>query len=116
MKYLWQLETGFLKDIVEQYPEPRPAYTTISTLLGRMCDKNYVGFTKFGRDKRYYPVLKKNEYFTSQLKTMIAHFFNDSPSQFASFFTKSTDMSVEELNELREMVNKKLMEKKTEGK
>ena len=112
MKYLWILNTGFMKDIVELFPEPKPAYTTISTLLSRMCDKNYVGFNRLGRDKEYYPILEKNDYFSSQMKMMITHFFNDSKSQFASFFTKNADFSMEELIELLAMVKQKIEEKK----
>ena len=76
MKYLWLLKKGFMKDIVEQFPEPRPAYTTISTLLKRMCDKKYIGFERLGRDKRYFPVLKKNDYFSKQVNGIITHFFS----------------------------------------
>lgn len=112
MKYLWILNKGFMKDIVDLFPEPKPAYTTISTLLGRMCDKNYIGFNRLGRDKEYYPILKKNDYFTAQLKTMITHFFNDSKSQFASFFTKNADFTMEELEELQAMVKQKIDQKK----
>ena len=77
-----------MKDIVEQFPEPRPAYTTISTLLSRMCSKKYVGFEKVGRDKQYFPILKKNDYFSNQLKNIISNFYNDSANQFASFLCK----------------------------
>ncbi|WP_299116654.1 BlaI/MecI/CopY family transcriptional regulator [uncultured Winogradskyella sp.] len=112
MKYLWILKKGFMKDIVEHFPEPRPAYTTISTLLKRMCDKNYIGFERLGRDKQYYPVLKKNEYFSKQVNGMIQHFFNDSKSQFASFFAKNTDLSVEELEELQALLQEKIKQKR----
>lgn len=111
MKYLWKLKKGFMKDIVEQFPEPKPAYTTISTLLGRMCKKKYVGFTKLGRDKHYYPILEKNEYFSIQIKEMVSEFFNNSTAQFASFFTKNTDISIDELNELQELVKKQILNK-----
>ena len=112
MKYLWNLKEGFMKDIVEQFPEPRPAYTTISTLLKRMCDKNYIGFERLGRDKQYHPILKKNDYFSTQVNGMITHFFNDSKSQFASFFTKNADLSMQELEELQELLQKKINQKK----
>lgn len=112
MKYLWILKKGFMKDIVEQFPEPRPAYTTISTLLKRMCDKNYIGFERLGRDKQYHPILKKNEYFSTQVNGMITHFFNDSKSQFASFFTKNADLSMQELEELQELLQQKINQKK----
>ena len=112
MKYLWILNKGFMKDIVDQFPEPKPAYTTISTLLSRMCEKNYIGFKRLGRDKEYFPILKKNDYFSSQMKSIITHFFNDSKSQFASFFTKNSDFSIEELEELQELVKQKISQKK----
>ncbi|MEM5564487.1 BlaI/MecI/CopY family transcriptional regulator [Psychroserpens sp. AS72] len=112
MKYLWILKKGFMKDIVEQFPEPRPAYTTISTLLKRMCDKDYISFERLGRDKQYYPVLKKNDYFSKQVNGMITHFFNDSKSQFASFFTKNADLSMQELEELQELLQEKINNKK----
>jgi predicted transcriptional regulator len=113
MKYLWILKKGFMKDIVEQFPEPKPAYTTISTLLKRMCDKDYISFERLGRDKQYYPVLKKNDYFSKQVNGMITHFFNDSKSQFASFFTKNADLSIQELEALQELLQKKINNKKT---
>lgn len=112
MKYLWVLEKGFMKDIVEKYPEPKPAYTTISTLLKRMTDKNYIGFERLGRDKLYFPILKKNEYFKKQVNGMIHHFFNDSKAQFASFFTKNADLSMEELQELQELLKQKIANKR----
>ena len=88
MKYLWKLEKGFMKDIVEQFPEPRPAYTTIATQLSRMAAKNYISWTKLGRDKQYFPVLQKNDYFSNQVKNMITHFFNDSALAIRLFFYK----------------------------
>nr|WP_299100667.1 BlaI/MecI/CopY family transcriptional regulator [uncultured Winogradskyella sp.] len=112
MKYLWMLEKGFMKDIVEKYPEPRPAYTTISTLLKRMTDKDYIGFERLGRDKQYYPILKKNDYFSKQVNGMIQHFFNDSKAQFASFFTKNADFSMEEMQELQDLLKEKMTKKK----
>lgn len=111
LKYLWKLEKAFMKDIVEEYPEPRPAYTTISTLLSRMCKKDYIGFNRLGRDKQYYPILKKNDYFSSQLKGTIKDFFNNSPAQFASFFMKNSDFDDDQIDELEDLL-KDLQSKK----
>lgn len=112
MKYLWKIEKGFMKDIVEQFPSPGPAYTTISTVVGRMVDKNYIGFKKYGREKEYFPILQKNEYFGNHLKGMISDFFNNSTSQFASFFAKNSDFSLEELEDLQELVKEQISNKK----
>ncbi|MFC0875394.1 BlaI/MecI/CopY family transcriptional regulator [Saccharicrinis sp. FJH2] len=111
MGYLWEIEEGFMKDIVEKFPEPKPAYTTISTQLNRMCSKKYIGFKKLGRDKLYFPILQKKDYFSGYLKSIISLFFNDSATQFASFFTKNSDLSVEELEELKELVKSQISQK-----
>lgn len=112
LKYLWKIEKGFLKDIINQYPEPRPAYTTISTLVRRMCAKNYIGFESLGRDKLYFPLLEKEKYFSSQVNGMIKNFFNNSTAQFASFFAKETELNEEQLNELKQIIDNRLKSKK----
>ena len=108
MEFLWKLEEAFMKDIVSAYPNPKPAYTTVSTLVNRMVGKGYIGFEKIGRDKRYFPLLKKHVYFQNHLKGIIGQFFNNSAGQFASFFTKNTKMSVEELETLQQLVDEQL--------
>ena len=108
MQFLWSNKEGYLHDIVEYHEEPRPAYTTISTVLSRMCKKELIGFRREGRDKKYYPVLQKKEYFKDQLNGMISGFFNDSAAQFASFFTKETDISVDQLEELQRVIDEQL--------
>lgn len=112
LKYLWSLEKAFMKDIVACYPDPKPAYTTIATLLSRMYDKGYIGFERLGRDKQYYPVLEKKVYFSSQLNHMVKDFFNNSAAQFASFFARDTNMSVAQLEELEDMVKQEILNKK----
>lgn len=112
MKYLWKLENAFMKDLINEYPNPKPAVTTVATVLRRLIDKGAVNYTKHGKARKYYPVIKKSEYFTNQINKMIKNFFNDSASQFASFFTSETNMSEKELEELREIVNHQIENKK----
>ena len=88
MKYLWAIEKGFLKDIVDQFPDPAPAYTTISTLISRMVKKGYIGFEKYGRDKQYYPKITKTEYFKNHFKEIVSGFFNNSSRKFNIFQKK----------------------------
>ena len=108
MGYLWQLEKAFMKEIVEAFPEPKPAYTTIATLLTRMVDKGSVGYTQYGKVRQYYPMISKQEYFSKQINSMIKTFFQNSSSQFASFFTNQADLSVTELEELKEIVERQI--------
>lgn len=112
MKYLWKLEKAFMKDLVDEFHEPQPAYTTIATVLTRMIDKGYVAFTQYGKVREYYPVLKKSEYFTEHVDSIVKNFFNDSPSQFASFFATKNNLSLKELEELRDIVETQIQKKK----
>ena len=111
MNHLWTIKKGYMKDIVEQFEEPKPAYTTISTLINRLIAKNHVGFTLSGRDKKYFPILKKPKYFSSEFKKIISNYFDDSTAQFASFFTQNSDLSIEQLEELQQMVNEEIKKK-----
>ncbi len=112
MNHLWKLEKAFMKDLLEEYPEPKPATTTIATLLKRMTDKGFIAYTVFGKSREYYPLVKKKDYFSKHLNGLIKNFFNNSASQFASFFTEETDLSEKELEALRSLVDKKLEKKK----
>lgn len=110
MQHLWKLEKAFMKDILEQYDDPKPATTTIATLLKRMNDKGYISYITFGKSREYFPLIKKADYFSKHLNGLIKNFFNDSASQFASFFTKETNLSDTELQELKKIIDQQLKE------
>ncbi|MEQ9265980.1 MAG: BlaI/MecI/CopY family transcriptional regulator [Balneolaceae bacterium] len=108
MNYLWKLEKSFFKEIKEQFPEPRPATTTINTLLKRLIDKGFVNYKMYGNSREYFPLVDKNTYYSRQIKGIIKNSFNDSIEQFASFFTKETDLSEKELKTLRDIVDNQI--------
>ncbi len=112
MSYLWELKKAFTKDLLEKFPEPKPATTTVLTLLKRMKDKGYVDYRLFGNSREYYPTVKKEVYFSKHVKGLIQDFFNGSTSQFASFFTNETDLTQDQLEDLRNMIDKKIERKK----
>ena len=111
MKHLWKKEKAFMKDLLEAYPDPKPANTTIATLLKRMTDKGFVSYTVFGKSREYYPLVKKQDYFSKHVNHLIKNFFNDSASQFASFFTKETDLTKEELENLKAIIDNEIKNK-----
>lgn len=111
MNYLWMLETAFMKDILDSYPDPKPASTTIATLLKRMQDKKFVGYTLINNTRNYYPLVKKKDYFSKHVNGLIKNFFNDSASQFASFFTQETNLSKDELEKLRTIIDTEIKKK-----
>jgi predicted transcriptional regulator len=108
MQYLWKLDKAFMKDLLDIYPEPKPAPTTVATLLKRMIGKGFVDYNNFGKSREYYPLVKKEDYFSKHFNGLIKNFFNDSASQFASFFTKETDLTKKELQELRQIIDQQI--------
>jgi len=112
MKLLWKLDKAFIRDLLNEFPNPKPAPTTVITLLKRMIDKGFVNYRQCGNSREYYAVVKKTDYFSDHLNGIIQDFFNNSTAQFASFFTNETDMSPDELKELRDIVDKKIDSKK----
>lgn len=111
MEIIWAREKVFMKDILEAYPDPKPATTTIATLLKRMQNKNLVGYTLYGNSREYYPKIAKGEYFKEEMSSMIDRFFNSSVTQFASFFTSNAKLSQKQLKELREIIDRQIDEK-----
>ncbi len=111
MEVIWKHEKVFMKDLIDSYPDPKPATTTIATLLKRMQDKGFVAYNVFGNSRQYYALVKKSDYFSKHVKGMIENFFNNSPMQFASFFTTSTDLSSSELEDLKKIVEQEIKRK-----
>jgi predicted transcriptional regulator len=112
MEIIWKKETVFMKDILDSYAEPKPATTTISTLLKRIQDKGCVGYTVFGNSRQYYPLIKKKDYFSKQVKGIISNFFDNSAMQFASFFATSTNLTASELEDLKKIIDGEIKRKK----
>lgn len=108
MEYIWQHEEIFMKDLLEMLPEPKPAQTTIATLLKRMQEKGFVGYKTFGNSRQYYPIIKKDDYFSKHVNSIIQNFFGNSALQFASFFTANTNLSATELEDLKQMIDEQI--------
>ena len=111
MELIWKHEKVFMKDLMDHLPDPKPAATTIATLLKRMQGKKFVGYTLFGNSRQYYPLVKKSDYFSKHVKGMIKSYFGNSTAQFASFFTTSTNMTADELKELRKIIDQEIKRK-----
>jgi predicted transcriptional regulator len=115
MHYLWKLEKAYLKDIVEMYPEPRPAYTTISTVVNVLVKKGFVAFETYGKVREYRPELSKDKYTKQSFNGLMNNFFNNSTKQFASFFTRESKLSVDELKEIRTLIDDEIKKQKDGG-
>lgn len=112
MDLIWSNEPLFMKDLLEIHPEPKPAPSTVATLLKRMQQKGYVGFKLFGNSRQYHALVEKPDYFSGQINTIIKDFFSDNPLQFASFFTKKTDLTTQELEKIKKLVETEIERRK----
>jgi len=108
MEIIWTLEKCFLKEIIDSYPKQKPATTTVATLLKRLQDKGAVAYNLFGNSRQYYSLIPKKDYFKKHVSEMVKGFFGDSALQFASFFTTSGNLSVQELEELKKIVEQEI--------
>jgi BlaI family penicillinase repressor len=107
MHILWNLKKGFLKEVVDAFPEPKPAYTTVSTVIRVLTKKGFIDFKTYGKTNEYFPALTKAEYFKSRVKPMINNYIDDSPVRLASFFANES-MNLTALEEIKELIEQRI--------
>ncbi|WP_109098064.1 BlaI/MecI/CopY family transcriptional regulator [Aquimarina sp. AU58] len=108
MQWLWQLEEANVASIIEQMPEPKPAYNTISTIIRILENKKFVSHRKKGKGYIYFPLVKKEEYSNQSLNKLMNNYFNGSFRNMVSFFVKKNDMDIKDLEQiLKELDNEK---------
>jgi BlaI family penicillinase repressor len=114
MQILWKLDKGFVKDILERLPKPKPAYNTVSTIVRILEKKGFVSHTAYGKTHEYYPVLSKEEYTRKFLKRFVENYFSDSFKEMVSFFAKEKNMSISELEDTMRMIYREIQKQKGE--
>ncbi len=111
MQVLWNLEKGFVKDIIDQLPEPKPAYNTVSTIVRILEKKGFVGYKAFGKTHEYFPLIGREKYTRFYLNNLVKGYFNGSFQNLVSFFAKENKMDVQDIDqlmkELEHLKNKK---------
>ena len=111
MQVLWNLEEASVKDIIEQLPEPKPAYNTVSTIIRILETKDIVGHKAKGRGHIYFPLIKKTDYSNQSLQKLVDGYFGGSFKSMVSFFVKKNDVDLNELETILESINDKKTEK-----
>lgn len=106
MQILWKLEKCFVKDILEQMPEPKPAYNTVSTIVRILETKGFVNHKAYGKTHEYFPVISKEKYTKFYLNNLIKGYFNGSFQNLVSFFAKENKLDPTELEKLLNEVKK----------
>lgn len=112
MQILWKIKKGFIKDLIDRIPEPKPAYNTVSTFIRIMERKGFVDHTAYGKTHEYFPLISKKEYTKLYMKGFIKNYFSNSLQEMVSFFAKEDKMSISELEALLQEVKKDLEKEK----
>lgn len=104
MQVLWELKVGFVKELVEKLPDPKPAYNTVSTIIRILEKKGFVDHKAYGKSFQYYPLVDKETYSKQAMQKMVSGYFEGSYSNVVSFFMKEEKMSVNDLEEMLKML------------
>ncbi|MCL5126844.1 MULTISPECIES: BlaI/MecI/CopY family transcriptional regulator [unclassified Algibacter] len=107
MQILWQLEKANVKAIIEQFPEPKPAYNTVSTIVRILESKGFVDYEKAGKGHIYFPLMKQQDYSNQSINKLVDNYFQGSFKSMVSFFMKKNDISLNELESILSEINKK---------
>jgi predicted transcriptional regulator len=100
MQILWNEKEGFVKDLLQKFPEPRPAYNTVSTIIRILEKKGFVGHRSFGKSYQYYPLVSREEYRNERFSGLMKDYFNNSMKQVLSHFGSSGSLSMKEADEI----------------
>jgi predicted transcriptional regulator len=112
MQHLWKLQKAFLKDIADSFEDPKPAYTTISTMVRILIEKGFIGFQQYGNNREYYPLVAREDYLKGQFRGVLKSYFQGSFSKFASFYSDEKNISLEELEEIRILIQEEIENRK----
>jgi predicted transcriptional regulator len=104
---LWKLEKAFVKDVIEEFPEPKPAYNTVSTIIRILEKKEFVSYKAFGKTHQYFGMVSKEDYTKHSAGQLVDNYFEGSFQNLVSFFVKDNDMTVKEMDELMKVIEAK---------
>jgi predicted transcriptional regulator len=112
MQVLWKIGKGFVNDILDRLPEPRPAYNTVSTIVRILEKKGFVRYNAMGKSHQYYPAVSKKEYTRTYLRRFVYNYFGNSYKEMVSFFTQEENLSMEEMDEIRKFMKEQIKKSK----
>ena len=105
MQVVWNIGQGFANEIMAAYPEPKPAYNTVLSIIKILENKGFVKHETFCRAHRYSPAISKEEYSHNFLGSVVERYFNNSYLELVSAFARKENFSVEELEEMRKLID-----------
>lgn len=111
MQVLWELDEASVQDIINQLPEPKPAYNTVSTIIRILETKDFVSHKAKGRGHIYFPLVQKTDYSNQSLHKLVDGYFGGSFKSMVSFFVNKNDVDLKELETILEAMNDKKTKK-----
>ena len=106
MQVLWQLESAFVKEVIDCLPEPKPAYNTVSTIIRILEVKGFIGHDAFGKSHKYHPLISKEAYKRHATDKLLGNYFENSVESMFSFFVKEEKLDLSDVDEILKMINK----------
>lgn len=106
MQVIWKIKEGFIRDIMDAIPVPKPHQNTVATILKILVEKEFVGIKVFGRQHQYYPLMSKDAYSKAFMKNLVKSYFGGSFSEAVSFMVKENTISLEDLETLLQQLKK----------
>ena len=106
MKILWKARKGFIKELIELHPDPKPPYTTFSSVIRLLEEKGYVNHKAYGKNHEYYPLVKKEEYRKVFMKKVVNDYFGSSYKNVVSFFVDEKKLTADDLKKLIQIIEK----------
>lgn len=106
MQIVWQLEKGFVKDVMDLLPEPKPAYNTVSTIIRILEVKGFIAHKAFGKAHQYFPVISKEDYKRHATEKLLGGYFENSVESMFSFFVKEEKLDLNDVDEILKMINR----------
>ncbi len=106
MQQLWGLEKAFVKDVIKELPEPKPAYNTVSTIIRILEQKGFVDHVAYGKTYEYFPMVSKNQYRKFASNKLMTSYFNGSVGQMVSYFVEEQKIDIKEADELMKLIEK----------
>ena len=104
MQVLWALEKGFVRDILEQFPEPKPKYSTVSTITRILESKGFVDHKAYGKSHQYFPLVARDTYTRASLGRLLRDYFGGSFKNLVHFFSQHQDLDVAEVEDVIAML------------
>ena len=104
MQLLWQLKEGLVKDILEQMPDPRPAYNTVSTVVRVLESKGFIDHKAYGNSHVYFPLISEAQYKKFTFDKLMSNYFSNSYKSLVSFIANEKKLDIQQLDELTQLI------------